>query len=243
MPNANALSTTCSIACTCMSPPGQPITSSEPSSRTAIAGFGRQARTPARADPRGVPRVGPRLLAALGRDDAEPGDDRAAERAVGRHRREREAVGVDDAHVRRVARARVERAERRRQVHGEVGRAPDRLRHARRRARRVDRGEARVGVRGRQELVEPDVDEGRVAVAVLAVGEGALQHLEHEVHVARIVERRGLECRPAPGPRAPARAPGPGTTGRRSAPRSRASGCAPPARSASGTTARSSRVR
>src|ERR1700722_11998274 len=38
---------TWSIACTCMSPPGQPNTNTEPSSRIAIAGFGvRRGRLP-----------------------------------------------------------------------------------------------------------------------------------------------------------------------------------------------------
>ena len=40
MPKWKALRNTCSIACTCMSPPGQPNGITQPSSRTAIAGLG-----------------------------------------------------------------------------------------------------------------------------------------------------------------------------------------------------------
>ena len=40
MPKWKMFSNTCSIACTCTSPPGVPNGMTQPSSRTAIAGFG-----------------------------------------------------------------------------------------------------------------------------------------------------------------------------------------------------------
>src|SRR6478735_5808410 len=47
IPKWKTFRNTCSIACTCMSPPGQPNVNTEPSSRTAMAGFGvRRGRLP-----------------------------------------------------------------------------------------------------------------------------------------------------------------------------------------------------
>ena len=191
IPNTKALRTTCSIACTCMSPPGQPITSSEPSSRTAIAGFGvRRGRRPGPSPTGGAGRV---ATAARARThDPEARDDGAAyEPSEGTAEKARSSAS---RRTRTTCRGRTSKVPRASAAGGSAGRRPPDRRHPRRRARSVDGGEAGVGVRRGQELVQADVSEGRVAVAVLAVGEGALEHLQHEVHVARVVERRRLEA-------------------------------------------------
>ena len=80
----------------------------------------------------------------------------------------------------------------------------------------VDRADARRDMGVRQQLVQADVDEQRVAVAVLAVGAGRLQDLGDEMDVVGAVVRQALRARPTPRPcAAPAPASGPGTTARR----------------------------
>ena len=74
--SCRTLSTTCSMAWICTSPPGVPKGITPPSSVTIIAGLGvSRGRLPG-ATPQGCARVRPALAAAVGGDDAEAGHHR-----------------------------------------------------------------------------------------------------------------------------------------------------------------------
>ena len=62
---------------------------------------------------------------------------------------------------------------------------------------RVDRADARRDMGVRQKLVQADIDEQRIAVAVLAVGAGRLQDLGDEMDVVGAVVRAGPSRPPA----------------------------------------------
>ena len=211
MPKWKALRNTWSIACTWASPPGQP----NGSTRAVVAharspgSASAAAACPARRPPgaRGPGATAGRAATARPR----AGDDRRGRGAVGRRGGERVAPAVDDADVRRVRPRR--RAARSPTGWAAAAAAPSRT------AAAAAPAHARSGSitaralarRARREssAVERDVDEGRIAVVVLAVGEHALERLDHPVHVRRRCCARGRPARPPRASAAPARSTGP----------------------------------
>ena len=95
----NGSSSTCSIAWVCTSPPGVPNGMNSVATLDRQCRVGRQPRPLARRDAGRVARVGPRLRAAVRRDQPGPRHHRRAVGAVARRRREDVAPAVGDADI------------------------------------------------------------------------------------------------------------------------------------------------
>ena len=138
----------------------------------------------------------PGLRAARGHAEPRARRHRRAQAAIARRGGEDIAAAIDGAHVRRV-----ERLHPRGLRRGEV--APGRRRaiaaprvagrrHPGMRARGIDELPPRVGIRFREQAAHGHVDEFRVAVVALAVGEDELERLGEQVDIGRrVVAERG----------------------------------------------------
>ena len=172
-------------------------------------------------------RLEPEHLRARAERPAELRDHgRALQPAAARRRRDEVAEAVGDVEVHGVAARRLAGADRGRRL-DERRQAPAAGAQLVRR-RLADEPPPLVGVRGREQPLERDVDEVRVAVEGLAVGERELRALDDRVDELRRREaRRGRSRRAA---RAAGAAPGPGPTARSCRPCSRGSRTWPAAR-------------
>ena len=228
MPKAVMLSSTCSIACCWTSPPGVPKAMKARPSRSTSEGAGvsRGRLPPATSlawpgmsqpcEPRGETT---QPTPGMTGESTPPG-------SLGRGR-ERVALRVDHRDVGSVERARVRRRADR------ATRPPWPLRtaalpsgspggrHVGPRAILADQAAAQLGVGLRQQRLRGHLHEARIAVVGLAVGEGELHRLHHEVQAARACCGRARASRTPRSGSASGGRPAPGTRSRTRPPRSR----------------------
>ena len=198
------------------SPPGAPNGMSHSPPRQRQRRIGRQPRPLARRDAGGVARHRPGLRSAR-RTDKSPGQGspgRPTTTSLGVA--EMRCLAIDDADVGAYRRRWIP-ARRRRRLRRAGRRRPTGNRPAggiSGQARVADESPPRPPRRPGEQRVHRDVDEARVAVVALAIGEAELHRLGDEVDVVRRVMAERLQIRRPEQRAASAAAPGPGTTDR-----------------------------